>query len=334
MLGAGARSGSTDGAPHPRAPAPQVPRPSSDDARARAARARAARSGRRRAAALAGLAGLVALSTTSAVLWPGWPSRLTAGTSSAPAPGPTTAQVEDDLARAVRAGLDPAVMLTTGELAAVVPTAGVDSAGVVDPADAGGRQGGVIGGWCDDQLLEGVVPPTSWWFAGWSAATPAPPGTLPPYVSEKVLRFDRPASAADLLARTGTSATSCFDSFDSVSPGRSYAPQGVEEVDGSPVVVAVSPVANAPGVHLVRALRARGATVVDLTVRLSAPDAGDAGTTALNLLDTALSRAVAGGPDDTSGPTRPVVHRPAPRAPGSPGSPGEGHGPGAPQAAA
>lgn len=282
--------------------------------RAGAARARAARAGRRRAGALAGVVCLAVLTPTSAALWPGWPARLAAAGSPAradlpPVAGPAADDLDEDLARAARSGLDPGSVLTPAELEPVVPSARVVTASVVDPADVAVRDGGVTGGWCGNQLLAGVETPATRWWVGWGPQVSAPPGVLPPHVTEQVLRFARPDAATGYVEATAASSTRCFDSFDSTSPGRSYVPQGALEPDGSPVVVAAAELPDAPGTFSVRALRGRGRTVVDLTVRLDADDADAAGTTVLDLLDTALSRAVGGTPDDSVGPTRPATHR-------------------------
>lgn len=292
--------------------------------RADAARARAARAGRRRAGALAGAVCLAVLTSTSAALWPGWPSRLAAAGSPARASTPPGADPlggpaddpADDLARAARGGLDPAAVLTQAELEPVVPSARVITASVAEPNAVAVAGGGVTGGWCGDEPLDGVETPAIRWWVGWGPQVSAPAGALPPLVTEQVLRFGRPDAAARYVAATVASPTRCFDSFDSTSPGRAYAQQGALEADGSPVAVAAADVANAPGTYSVRALRGRGGTVVDLTVRLDAESADAAGTTVLDLLDAALSRAVAGTDDDATGSTRPIGRRlPAPDRP-------------------
>ncbi len=220
--------------------------------------------------------------------------------------------------------LDDAAMLTTADIGRYVPGVGESSpAADVSPIGltAGPGTTAVFGGWCGDSPLVGVDEPAQAWAAEWlqeGAGGPGPEGGA----REVVLRWPGPEGADAYARAVRTTPMECRDPRGAPYPSTSYVAQ---PPDGSPrletplpptslgVAALTNGAASAesaetaagaeyghPSAEIgvdrrlpawrVRAVRADGDTVVDLTVVLRSTSASGAAAEAYELLGEALER--------------------------------------------
>lgn len=261
--------------------------------RAEAAVGRARRD-RRRSLAL-GLAGLAVVGVVALVPRGG--------------PGPA------DGAPAVAGSLSPTDPLAPGSLldldqvSTLVPgvSGRAPAADVTPPRAAGYPPPRYLGGWCGDAVLLDAPPPEQVWAAEWTqeglagtTATRGPAGG----VREVVLRWPEAAGARAWADATHASPTRCRDPRGAPFPPVAFRPWAVSTSVGTMTSVAIAPVGAPvvttdpsdppiPPVWRVRAVHARGATVVDLTAVVRAPE-GEAVRSATVLLEEAAARAEQG----------------------------------------